>query len=337
MNECSFNVRGLVNGPSRGRSVAPAHPAGDARDSAPAQLAPGFAARCAPATKDRAAREALDNPNAMNDHSLMLSSRTIAAESPEGPIQVSRRGAVAVLTLSSPPVNALGTRLVSAVRAALDEVAGDPTLRVLHLRSDLRVFCAGADLAEMRANLADASSVEAQIDAIRELQSVLARLEALPLATVAEVGGAAMGGGLELALACDLRVAAAEAKLALPETRLGLVPGAGGTQRLTALCGPAVARRLILGAEVLDGAAAAALGVVHWAVPRAELAAFATDLAERLAEQPRAAVAAAKACIAAAADPARDGYAEELLATRELLLHEPETRARVEAFLAGKR
>lgn len=267
----------------------------------------------------------------------MQSAHALAVESPAGPIQVSRRGAVAVITLSSPPVNALGTRLVGALRDALDAVAGDPTLRVLHLRSDLRVFCAGADLAEMRANLADASSVDAQIDAIRALQAVLARLEALPLATVAEVGGAAMGGGLELALACDLRVAAAESKLALPETRLGLVPGAGGTQRLTALCGPAVARRLILGAEVLDGATAAALGVVHWAVPRAELAAFAAGVADRMAGLPRAAVAAAKGCIAAFADPARDGYAEELTATRALLLHAPETRARVEAFLAGER
>ena len=90
---------------------------------------------------------------------------------------------------------------------------------------------------------------------------------------LAEIGGAAMGGGFELALACDLRIAANEAKVGLPEVRLGLIPGAGGTQRLTRLCGPALANRLILGAEVLDGATAAALGVVHWSAPRAELAA----------------------------------------------------------------
>lgn len=259
------------------------------------------------------------------------------AHAPERPLTVTRSGPIACLTLASPPVNALGTGLVGALAAALDEVAADGEVRVLHLRSGLPVFCAGADLAELRANLADPASVDDQISAVRELQGVLARLESMPMATLAEVGGAAMGGGLELALACDLRVAAAEARLALPETRLGLVPGAGGTQRLTALCGPAVARRLILGAEVLDGAAAAGLGVVHWAVPRAELAAFAAGVADRLAEPPRAAVAAAKACIAARGDPARDGFAEELAATRALLLHEPETRARVEAFLAGKR
>jgi enoyl-CoA hydratase/carnithine racemase len=252
-------------------------------------------------------------------------------------VRVSRRGAVAVVALASPPVNALGAALVGALGAALEAAARDPAVRVLHLRSELKAFCAGADLAEMRERLGDPGRVEAQIAAVRDLQGLLARLEALPLATLAEVGGAALGGGLELALACDLRVAAAEARVGLPEVGLGLVPGAGGTQRLTALCGPGVARRLILGAEVVDGAAASELGLVHWTVPGAGLVSFADGIADRLAALPRAAVAAAKSCIAAWADPARDGFAEELEATRRLLLHEPETRRRVEAFLAGRR
>ncbi len=189
----------------------------------------------------------------------------------EAIVEMTRRDGVAILSLSSAPVNALGIRLVSALHSSLDAIEENRDIRVLHLRSDLKVFCAGADLAEMRANLADPSSVDDQIAAVRDIQTVLKRIETLPLATVAEIGGAAMGGGLELALACDFRVAANEAKLALPETSLGLIPGAGGTQRLTALCGPAVAKRLILGAEILDGATAAALGLVHWAVPRTEL------------------------------------------------------------------
>lgn len=252
-------------------------------------------------------------------------------------VAMTRRGSVALLTLCNPPVNALGTRLIAALHAAMDEVEQDRSVRVLHLRSELKVFCAGADLAEMRANLADPGKVDAQIAAVRDIQDVLKRIETLPLATVAEVSGAAMGGGLELALASDFRVVANEAKLALPETNLGLIPGAGGTQRLTALCGPAVAKRLILGAEILDGGSAAALGVVHWAVPRNELAGFADALCERLSKLPRGAVAAAKACITAQADPSRDGYEEELQATKDLLLNEPETRARVEGFLAGAR
>lgn len=252
-------------------------------------------------------------------------------------LSISRVGAVAVLTLDSPPVNALSKALIKALHAAMDQVEADRTVGAVHIRSNAKVFCAGADLAEMRENLSDPDKVDTQIDFVRDLQNVLKRIETLGVATIAEVGGAAMGGGLELALACDFRVAANEAKLALPEVNLGLIPGAGGTQRLTNLCGPAIAKRLILGAEVLTGADAQALGIVHWAVPRAELAAVTHALAERIGALPRAAVAASKSCIAAAADPARDGYEEELTATRDLLLHEPETRARVEAFLSGQR
>lgn len=251
-------------------------------------------------------------------------------------LEITRRDGVAILTLSNPPVNALSKAMIRALHEALDSVAGSKDT-VLHFRSALKVFCAGADLSEMRANLVDPKSVDRQIDAVREIQTVLQRIEALPMATLAEVNGAAMGGGLELALACDFRVAAAEAKLALPEVSLGLIPGAGGTQRLTALCGPAVAKRLILGAEVMDGATAMALGVVHWAVPRVDLADYAAVLADRLKQLPRAAVAAAKSCIYARLDPSRNGYEEELAATRDLLLNEPETRSRVESFLAGAR
>lgn len=249
-------------------------------------------------------------------------------------LSTARRGAVFVVTLASPPVNALSRALIRDLHAAMDVVEGDKTIRVLHVRSEQKAFCAGADLAEMRENLANPDLVDAQIAFVRDLQNVLKRIETLPLATIAEVGGAAMGGGLELALACDFRIAANEAKLALPEVNLGLIPGAGGTQRLTRLCGPAIAKRLILGAEILDGESAAAMGIVHWSAPRAELADKAQTLADRIATLPRAAVAASKSCIAASLDPARDGYEEELEATRDLLLHEPETRHRVEAFLS---
>jgi enoyl-CoA hydratase/carnithine racemase len=166
------------------------------------------------------------------------------------------------------------------------------------------------------------------------IQRLYFRIEALPQVVLAEIGGAAMGGGFELALACDLRIAANEAKIGLPETRLGLIPGAGGTQRLTRLCGPALAKRLILGAEVLDGAAAAALGVVHWAAPRGELPARASEIATRIADLPAVALAASKACIAAAGEPGRGGYTDELEFTRSLLTN-PETQKRVTAFLAG--
>src|SRR6266545_2733014 len=208
-----------------------------------------------------------------------------------------RTGRVVVATLSRPPVNALTEELLIRLDAVLDEVAADDEITVLHIRSDQKAFCAGADLSLMQSCFATPEGTEAMIAVVRRMQRLFERLENANVVTLAEVGGAALGGGLELALACDLRVAAAEAKLGLPEAGLGLVPAAGGTQRLTRLCGPGIARRLILGAEVIDGT-----------------------------------LAANKRCIAAQGDPRRDGFAEEIAATRILYGHS-ETRAKVSEFL----
>jgi enoyl-CoA hydratase len=247
-------------------------------------------------------------------------------------LHTERRGGVLVATLSRPPVNALNDTLIERLETALDEALGDEAIGVLHLRSDAKAFCAGADLALMRSCFATPEGPEEMMRVVRRMQALFARIEAAPVVSVAEISGAAMGGGFELALACDLRVAALEAKLGLPEAQLGLLPGAGGTQRLTRLCGRAVATRLILGAEVLDGAAAERLGLVHWAVPRAQLADFAARVAERFARIPRAALAANKRCIALAGPGGEAGFAEELAGTRRLY-DDPETRRRVAAFL----
>jgi len=247
-------------------------------------------------------------------------------------LSVERRGRVAVATLSRPPVNALDDTLIARLDAALDRIADDDEVAVLHLRSAQKAFCAGADLALMRSSFAAADGPGAMLEVVARMQRLFERIESAPLVTIAEIGGAALGGGLELALACDLRVAAAEAKLGLPEASLGLVPGAGGTQRLTRLCGRAIAGRLILGAEVIDGTEAERLGLVQWWRPRAQLADWTAELAARVAALPRAALVAAKRCIAAQGDPSRDGYAEELAATRRLYDH-PESRNKVIEFL----
>jgi len=247
---------------------------------------------------------------------------------------INRQGGITTLTLSSPPVNAISETWLQAFDSRLDEVVADPQCSVLHIRSDQKVFCAGADLTEVRERIDAADGADRMYAYVAAIQRLYARIERLPMMTLAEIGGAALGGGLELALACDLRIAAAEAKLGLPEARLGLIPGAGGTQRLTRLCGPAVATRLILCAEILDGQAACELGVVHWAVPRRELADRASDVALGVAGLPIGAIAASKTCIAAASRGERGGYTDELEFTRRLLM-EPETRKRVDAFLSG--
>ncbi len=241
-------------------------------------------------------------------------------------------GGIATLTLDRPPVNAMNDEWVAAFHARLDELETREGWSVLHIRSAHAVFSAGADLAQMRERFTDAG-LEPQLASIREYQRLFTRIEAFPAVTLAEIGGAALGGGFELALVCDLRIAAHEARLGLPELQLGLLPGAGGTQRLTRLCGRPTALRLILGAETVDGVAAEALGLVQWTAPAAELAARAAEIAARYAALPAHAARAAKACIALAADPDADGFAAEINHTRSLLQSAP-TRALIGAFLA---
>ena len=247
-------------------------------------------------------------------------------------LTVQQTGRVVVATLSRPPVNALNDELIAQLNAVLDQAIADENVTVLHLRSDQKAFCAGADLALMQSCFATPEGPDAMVEVVRQMQRLFARLENAPVITLAEIGGAAMGGGLELALACDFRVAALEAKMGLPEVRLGLVPAAGGTQRLTRLCGPGIAKRLILGGELLDGAQAEHLGLVHWSQPREQLTDWSRELAARLAESPKAALAANKRCIGAALDASRDGFAEEVAETRKLYDH-PETRRKVAEFL----
>ena len=247
-------------------------------------------------------------------------------------ISLAIEGAIGVATLCRPPVNAINDEWIERLNRVLDEVEAAQGVSVLWIRSGERLFSAGADLALMRSRF-DTEEGRAKMTAFaRALQTVYARLEAMPQVSVAEIGGAAMGGGLELALACDLRVIGDLAKVGLPEARLGLLPGAGGTQRLTRICGDAISRRLILGAEIVGGTEALALGLAQWVAPAEGLQAAARAVVERIANLPRAALAACKHCIAAALDAAEDGFAAEIEGTA-MLLASAETRERVHRFL----
>ena len=243
---------------------------------------------------------------------------------------------VATIVMQSPPVNALSEAWVADFLRTIDGLAARHDWKVLHVRSDQKAFCAGADLKEMRARFDAADGPNRTYAYVATIQRLYARIEVLPQVTLAEIGGAALGGGFELALSCDLRIAAAEAKVGLPEVGLGLIPGAGGTQRLTRLVGRGLANRLILMAETVDGSMAERFGLVQWCYPRSELAQRATDIARHVAALPRAALAAAKLCVAAAGEPGRGGFGDGLEATYRLQT-DPETRKRITAFLAGMR
>jgi enoyl-CoA hydratase/carnithine racemase len=233
-------------------------------------------------------------------------------------------------------VNAFNAAMFAAFNRILDDLAARADFTVLHIRSALKVFSAGADLAEISTRFASPDKMEAAARTTRPFQELFQRISDLPQVTLAEIGGAAMGGGYELALACDLRIAAEEAKLGLPEVALGLLPGGGGTQRLTWLAGPAVAARVILTGDAVDGKTAEKLGMVQWAAPRAELAAEAAKIAQRVAGLHPLSLAACKVCMRLARDPQRNGFAAETEWTGRLLATE-ETQRRVGDFLAGAR
>jgi enoyl-CoA hydratase/carnithine racemase len=249
-------------------------------------------------------------------------------------IELQHAGTVSTLTMGRPPVNAIDAAFVAAFDGALDAVEkARPTALVV--RSSQRCFCAGADLALIQRFFGEPDGVSSMVGYVRELHRIFRRLEVLEAVTIAAVNGAAMGGGLELALACDLRVAATTARLGLPEARVGMIPGAGGTQRLTRLCGPGTASRLILGGELVDGAEAERLGLAQWSVPPAELDGKAQELAKAVGGLSRAALLASKDCILASFDRSADGYARELEKPIDLMKN-ADSRARVGHFLSGK-
>lgn len=245
-------------------------------------------------------------------------------------------GSIAVVTLCRPPVNAINDQWLARFDEVLDAVDAAQAVSVLRLRSTEKVFCAGADLAMMREIIADPEGRARMIVLTRRMQEVFERIETLPKTTVAEIGGHALGGGFELALACDLRIVANEARLGLPEVALGLLPAGGGTQRMTRICGEAVARRLILGAETLPGADAVALGLAQWHVPRCDIESYTDDTVARISALPPRAIAECKACIDVAAKGKPGGYELELAGSAALLAL-PDTLARVGRFLDGRR
>jgi enoyl-CoA hydratase len=251
-------------------------------------------------------------------------------------ISLNIEGAIATATLCRPPVNAINDEWVARFGQVLDEVDQASSVSVLWIRSSEKAFCAGADLALMHSILDSAAGREQMIDLTRRMQQVFARLEALSKVTLAEIGGAALGGGFELALSCDLRVTGDAAKVGLPEAGLGLLPAAGGTQRLTRIGGEAIARRLILGAEVISGSEAVALGLAQWTAPAAGLETATRAIVERIAAIPARALAECKHCITVALDGSADGFETELAGSAALLAM-PETQQRVARFLESRR
>jgi enoyl-CoA hydratase/carnithine racemase len=199
---------------------------------------------------------------------------------------------VATIRLDRPPMNALNSELQEQLRAAADELTRDRAVRAIVLYGGEKVFAAGADVKEF----AGQNHEDMMRDAGR-LSSALSALAAVPKPVIAAVTGYALGGGCELALTADFRVSADNAKWGQPEILLGIIPGAGGTQRLPRLIGPARAKDLIYTGRFVDADEALAIGLVDAVVPAAEVYPTALAMAAKFAAGPALALAAAKAAV----------------------------------------
>jgi len=210
---------------------------------------------------------------------------------------------VGVIRLDRPPANALSHAVNRELGDAVREAGR--TARAIVVWGGPKLFAAGADIKEMATFGPDEIR-----PVVTDLGDALLALEQLPIVSIAAITGFALGGGLELALACDLRYAAEDAKLGQPEIRIGVIPGAGGTQRLPQLVGPGRTRELVYSGRQVDAAEALAIGLVERVVPAGEVFGLALEDARGFARGPREALAAAKRAIAAAR-PLDPGLLEE--------------------------
>lgn len=210
-------------------------------------------------------------------------------------IILEKKGNVAVITLNRPKVlNALNGETLLELIDATEKVASDQELRalVIHGAGD-KAFAAGADIGEINA----VKNPHEGIELANKSQKAFLALEKLKKPVIAAINGFALGAGCELALACDIRIAADNAKLGLPEVNLGILPGAGGTQRMSRLIGKGMAKLLIFSADHVDAAEALRIGLVEKVVPAGELMDAALRLAEKIASKGPLAVAGAKEAI----------------------------------------
>lgn len=206
------------------------------------------------------------------------------------------KDSVAVITINRPDqLNALNRQIMEELRGLLDRYENDNSVSVLVITGIGKSFSAGADV--KRSGDTESDPMTEFLSFARYTRETFHKVETYKKPIIAAINGYAMGGGLELALCCDIRVAAEEAKIGLTETKLGLVPGAGGTQRLPRLIGPAMAKQLIFTGGLVSGNEAYRIGLANAVAPREECLNKAVEIAKEIAERAPLAVQASKKCI----------------------------------------
>ncbi|WP_284139774.1 MULTISPECIES: enoyl-CoA hydratase [unclassified Virgibacillus] len=195
-------------------------------------------------------------------------------------------GSIAILTIQSPPANALSSSLLSDLNKKLDAIENNGVAKAIILRGDGKFFSAGADIKEFT-SLQNSLDYEALS---RSGQEIFSRIEHFSIPVIAAIHGAALGGGLELAMACHIRIAEENTKLGLPELNLGIIPGFAGTQRLPQYVGMAKAYEMILSGEPISGKEAAQFGLVNQTVDTGEAFHEASKLATKFAAKSKASI-----------------------------------------------
>jgi enoyl-CoA hydratase len=239
---------------------------------------------------------------------------------------------VAVVTLNNPPLNLVTLDLTAQLERTIDALAADPEVRVLVLTgAGEKAFCAGSDIKEFPALSASGDVLARKLVKENETYS---KVDDFPKPTIAVVRGLAFGGGLELAVCCDLIVAESNARLALPEIKLGVFPGSGGTIRVTRRIGEGRAKEMIYLGEPIDAETALAWGLINRVAPPREALEVARALARSLAELPNRALQISKRSIDLSFDVTEDEAIRQSLALSEEVFATDDCREGVRAFFA---
>lgn len=261
-------------------------------------------------------------------------------------VQTRREGPVLIATLINPPRNLMNAPMVTELTAIASSLAGDASpvgddeIRALVITGGAEgVFIAHYDVGELDAISTSMRehNIEAQNAELHPLNRLTLLLQSLPQPVIAAINGTAMGGGCELTLGCDFRIMARGSQIGLPEVRVGILPGAGGTQRMTRLLGTAKAAELMLLGDTVDADEAARIGLVHRAVAPDRVLPEAIALAQELASRPRVSVAEIKQLIRYAHErPLADGLREEQNAFNRTMRSDDAARL-MKAYLQSER
>ncbi|MGO4262149.1 enoyl-CoA hydratase/isomerase family protein [Lysobacter sp. TAB13] len=252
----------------------------------------------------------------------------------ESPLLIADRGAVRQISVNRPDkLNALNAATLDALLAAFEAAAADPAVRAVVLTgAGPKAFVAGADISEMNA----LTPVQGRDFSLRG-QKLMRRIEKMPKPVIAMINGFALGGGLELAMGCHLRLAADSAKIGQPEINLGLIPGFGGTQRLLRLAGRAATLELCLLGAPIDAARAKELGIVNRVIAAAELEAETFKLAEQLAASAPLALRGVLDCVAVGGECGIEEGLEYETAQFGLMFSTDDMREGTTAFLERRK